>query len=299
MKPILLTLAILFHLAGQSQPKTFEGIIHYKVVHTSKLAAVSATDFARENPGNTMTIYIKNGKKKIVAGDFTTYSLPGEENSYRIISGFDTLYTIEPDTTKQQKIEQKAQRSTIAGYDCESASFKERIYTYDYCFARDIVCDKNSNDPDIWLSQKVSCIFSEQAITCTQVEPRPLDDSIFALPAFPRTKYQYNMHYTKAELPGGWGKYLQRTLNADLALKYVKIPKGAEGASATARVVFVVTPAGNIADVMVENPKEIHPKLAAEAVRVVTESNRWKPVTYRGKKVPQVLVQPISFAITK
>ena len=235
----------------------------------------------------------------MVEGDYTTYSLPGDENRYRLVSGFDTLYTVEPDTTTRVKMEQKPQHANIAGYDCESASFKEGIYTYDYFYARDIVCDKNKNLPDIWLSQKSSSIFVEEVIACTKVEPRPLDDSIFTLPAFPRTTYQHNVHYTKAELPGGWSKYLQRTLNGDLALKYVKIPKGAERGTATARIVFVVTPSGNIADVIVENPKEIHPKLAAEAVRVVTESNRWKPATYRSKKVPQLLIQPITFATAK
>lgn len=299
MKPFLLTLTILFHLAGKSQPKVFEGIIHYQITYTSKLTSLSAAEFSRENPGKKITMYIKNGKRKIVEGDYTTYLFPGDENRYQLLSGFDTLYTVEPDTTTSVKMEQKPQYTSISGYDCESAAFKKGSYTYDYFYARDIVCDKNKNLPDIWLSKKASSIFSEEVITCTKVEPRPLGDSIFALPAFPRTTYQYNLHYTKAELPGGWSKYLQRTLNGDLGLKYVKIPKGAERGTATARIVFVVTPSGSIADVMVENPKEIHSKLAAEAVRVITESNRWKPATYRGKKVPQLLIQPITFAVAK
>ena len=60
---------------------------------------------------------------------------------------------------------------------------------------------------------------------------------------------------------------------------------------------FIITADGNVSDVRVV--KSAHPLLDAEAVRVVSSSPAWEPVTLNGKKVNVEFVQPIVFKVTK
>jgi hypothetical protein len=86
----------------------------------------------------------------------------------------------------------------------------------------------------------------------------------------------------EAEFPGGragWAKYLTKKLNRDIASEYVKFPKKAKDTSVkvTAWVLFIINTDGSISEVEVENQKELHPKVAAEAIRVIKEGPLWTP----------------------
>ena len=104
----------------------------------------------------------------------------------------------------------------------------------------------------------------------------------------------------EAQFPGGtaaWSKYLQTNLNADLGAKYVKVKTG-QTVIVTAVVSFLVDKEGNIKEVQVLNPDEIHPKLAKEAIRVIRDGPKWIPAMQNGKPVIYRQKQKISWAVT-
>ena len=63
-------------------------------------------------------------------------------------------------------------------------------------------------------------------------------------------------------------------------------------------VSFVVSETGNALNIIVLNKKEVHPKLADEAVRVVSASH-WHPATAFGEKISYRMAQAITFQVTK
>lgn len=103
-----------------------------------------------------------------------------------------------------------------------------------------------------------------------------------------------------AEFPGGlagWTKYLEQNLNAELGVKYVKIKKGQSVGKATVIVTFIVDKEGNISDVRAENKQ--HPKLVAEAIRVIKEGPKWIPATQNGRKVKYRHRQAITWQVSE
>lgn len=91
----------------------------------------------------------------------------------------------------------------------------------------------------------------------------------------------------EAQFPGGmkgWQRYPEASLNADLGAQYLR-PKKGKMIQQTALVSFLVDTPGNVSEVEVMNPKEVHPKLAAESARVIREGPKWNPATVNGQKV--------------
>lgn len=79
----------------------------------------------------------------------------------------------------------------------------------------------------------------------------------------------------------------------------IDYPQEALRQNITGKVVvqFIITTEGKVSDV--EVIKGVHPLLDAEAVRVVSSSPAWEPVTMNGKKVNVEFVQPVVFRIAK
>ena len=105
----------------------------------------------------------------------------------------------------------------------------------------------------------------------------------------------------EAKFPGGaqgWRRYLESNLNADLATKCIKLKKNQKEAQQTVAVQFIVDKEGNISNVEVRNPAEVHPKLAKEAVRVIKEGPRWIPAEQNGRKVIYQAFQYITFQVS-
>ncbi|MES2371237.1 MAG: hypothetical protein V4557_01575 [Bacteroidota bacterium] len=78
----------------------------------------------------------------------------------------------------------------------------------------------------------------------------------------------------------GWTAYLEKNLNRDLGAKYIKVRKGDTLVKQTVILTFTVQPSGLVSDVAAEpsaKGAELHPKIAAEAIRVVAEGPRWEP----------------------
>ncbi|HNP22852.1 MAG TPA: energy transducer TonB [Panacibacter sp.] len=104
----------------------------------------------------------------------------------------------------------------------------------------------------------------------------------------------------EAQFPGGpkgWQRYLEASLNADLGAKYLR-PKKGQSIVQTAVVSFLVDTLGNISEVQVLNPKDVHSKLAAESARVISEGPKWKPATINGQKVIYRQKQTISWQVS-
>ena len=84
----------------------------------------------------------------------------------------------------------------------------------------------------------------------------------------------------ESEFRGGndaWSKYLLRSLDPKVTTKYIKIKKGEKSATQQVKVVFLVDESGTASDVKVINRDEVHPKVAAESIRIIQESPRWLP----------------------
>jgi periplasmic protein TonB len=105
-----------------------------------------------------------------------------------------------------------------------------------------------------------------------------------------------------AEFNGGmmaWKTYLERNLNTDLGAKYIKIPKGEKFAKQTVLMSFTIDVFGNVSNIIVDNLKEVHIKLAREAIRVLQESPKWIPAEQNGKKVIFRHKQSITFCLSE
>jgi hypothetical protein len=98
---------------------------------------------------------------------------------------------------------------------------------------------------------------------------------------------------------GGWIKYLNSNLDASVGAKYIKIQKGEKEASQTVMVRFMVNDRGVVMNAEVVNKKEVHSKLADEALRVVASSPPWIPATIYGEITVYWQTQPIVFQANK
>jgi periplasmic protein TonB len=97
----------------------------------------------------------------------------------------------------------------------------------------------------------------------------------------------FNTVQVEAQFPGGtagWRTYLQTNLKASLGSKYLK-PKEGQTIRQNVIVSFLVDKEGNIQSVRVENPKEVHPRLAEESIRVIEQGPKWIPATQNGRNV--------------
>ncbi len=104
----------------------------------------------------------------------------------------------------------------------------------------------------------------------------------------------------EAQFPGGakgWQKYLEANLNADLGAKYLK-PKKGQIITQVAIVSFLVNTNGEISEVQLINPDDVHKKLGAETVRVIKEGPRWVPATQNGKKVIYRQKQSVTWQVS-
>ena len=68
------------------------------------------------------------------------------------------------------------------------------------------------------------------------------------------------------------------------------------GEKQTAIIYFDINVNGDIQNVRLENPLEVHPRLAAEAMRVIETSSKWHPAVQGGKPVYSHFVQRITWS---
>jgi Gram-negative bacterial TonB protein C-terminal len=319
MQKITYVILILFfnnHLFAQTP--NFEGIIDYSTSIKGKSVNIDDKDIRISllEPEKT-TVTIRQGNYRYVSDFRDMWSISSDKKMYYRFRGIDTLYFTDfnDDTSNVLGSEKGPEVKKIAGYDCKRITINVTTGTQEYYYAPDLY-----NDPEyerenrigridafaretssIWLSQKVENEDYSLTRTATRVELRKISDTSFVLPSLPVKKFT-NAAVIKEPVfsrPGGWKKYISMNVNPDIGVKYLKIPRKETSASQTVQVEFMISKEGKVINAKVINRDQVHPKLAEEALRVITSSPNWKPATFLGEKTLFYYKQPLTFSVTK
>jgi TonB-like protein len=314
-------IVLLFNILGSTvfaQLKDFEGIMTYRVAVQSKSELISSRAIMNMlATGNTLTIAIKHGNYRQSSGITDSYFISKDQKVYLKFKGVDTLYYLDynSDTTTVTQVSRSDEQRNIAGAECRLLIVKLGSITRKYYYAPAIYMnpdyDKNNTIGryDVFSKETSSLYlgFEEEnksyslSENCVRFQQTAVDDSVFALPDLPRKKFSAEELVVQPEFTrsGGWEKYAGGNLDGKVAAKYLKVPKGEEMVSQQVIVMFMVNENGKVVSAEVINKKDVHPKLAEEALRVVNESPLWKPATFFGGKITWWVKAPITFEVTK
>jgi hypothetical protein len=304
------------HLFAQS--RNFEGIIDYTTSIKGKSASIDEKDIRISllEPEQT-TVMIRQGNYRYVSAFRDMWSISSDKKMYYRFRGIDTLYFTDfnDDTSNVLGSEKGSEIKMIAGYDCKRITINVTTGSQEYYYAPDLY-----NDPEydmenrigrfdafvketssIWLSQKVDNDSYTLTRTATRVELKKIEETSFVLPDLPVKKFTVTAVIKEPVFnrPGGWKKYISMNVNPDIGVKYLKIPRKETSATQTVYVEFIINKEGKVINAKVINRKEVHPKLAEEALRVVSSSPDWKPATFLGEKTLFYYKQPLTFSVTK
>lgn len=309
-------------LHGQTQSPIFEGSIVYRVAVHSKVDNVNDEDMGKVLcEGNTETVSCKNGNYRRTSVYNDQITIAKDKKIYLRFPKLDTLYFMDypPDSSEVKKVVVVKTDSIfkVNGYACKgitlrSESAVQRFY-YTESLHNNLAFDKDftpgqynvyarETGAAVYLWARTEYPMAVVTDSCIRIEQKGIDDHTFDLPALPMKKFDAATMHSIPRFPGkegAWLKYLQTNLDANLAVKYVKIAKDQQQASVTVQVEFVVDRGGNISNIQVINKKEVHSKLAAEAVRVIQESPRWIPAQFYGQPVDGSVRQPVVFAVMR
>jgi Gram-negative bacterial TonB protein C-terminal len=316
-KKIVFVFALATCLLSNAQTVSFEGVIDYQVEIKSKIKGIGDETMRRLiGYGPSIKIYIKQGRYYRITSGTEEYVGIQPQLNFIKYKQRDTLYNVAStmDSTLVPVIKKQDKTQTIAGYICKSITIKtakeSNVYLYAPALMQDPLDNDNNKGTDFYTyvnetkSVYLKIITETESVlitqTATRVQPMKLDDKLFVLPGLPQKKFLIEEFIKTAEYKSEkeWIAHLQRTVNADLANKYIKIPKGQTSALQTAIIEFVVTETGVIGEARVVNANEVHSALAKEAVRVIKESFGWKPATFNGQKIDSWVKQTVTFMST-
>ena len=313
-------LSVLISSSLHAQPgKDFEGIISYTSEVRSKSEIISDKALKGMTAfGNTKTVFVRHGNYKQVSGICSTWYITKDQRVYYKFNALDTLYYRDytSDTTTVTYIAKPEEKRTIAGFECRPITIRSSDATWKYYYAPALYMnpeyDKNNRigrfdvfakeTSSLYLEVSEETPMYSSRETCTRVEPTEVADNVFELPALPQKKFVLEELITPPEFTrkGGWVKYLETNTDNLLASKYINIPKGEKMASQTVYVKFLVNENGKVSNAFVENEKQVHPKLAEEALRVVNASPPWKPaIIYGSEKTIYWYMVPIMFRVAR
>lgn len=302
-----------------AQQKEFEGRIRYDVSITVLNKTWNAEIFKRAlGYTDSLCVHISKGFYKRSTGLTDEYFIPSAKKAYVKFIGIDTLYYRDytDDSSIVLSVDLMTDINKIAGYECKKLLMRTTTDTSEFYYAPDLYLDA-AREKDHRIGNYDAYVTKTNAVylklissnynytsTCTakEVLAFPVNDSVFKLPDLPVTKLNADAVVKPASFHNSmeaWTKYVANSINPDLAPKYLKLKRGETIVSQIVKLKFMVTETGEVADIVVLNEKEVHPKLAEEAVRVIQESPRWAPCTVLGKKVPFYNVQNVTFQVTK
>lgn len=316
MRSIVLFLALsIIGFSSFAQPKYFEGYLSYQVTVKSLSDVLTDKDVHKVvSMGDKLTVAVKEGNYRQTSEYSDTYIIRKDKKEYFKFRKLDTLYYLDYswDTSRVTAILRSDSSFKVNNYDCKAITIKTATVSRRYYYSNSLLLnseyDKENtighyNDYSreagaVYLGSRTDLSFGYEILNCVRVEQKPIDDHVFDLPALPLKKLDPSTAFVSAHFPGkdgAWLKYLQSNLNGEIALKYLKVPKGHDEASEQVIVQFLVSDDGMISHIQVLNKNEVHARLAEEAVRVIRESPRWVPGTVFGETISGSIKQPIIF----
>ncbi|HSF45098.1 MAG TPA: energy transducer TonB [Chitinophagaceae bacterium] len=310
--------SFLFSFYSYSQTKPFEGVIKLKVDLKSKSPDMGE-DAMKVIFGVSpdVTVYTKNNKQRHTSSAGDSYYMGDHKKLYMKFRNVDTLYVVDYSkaSPKPTSAGKGSEKKNIAGYDCEVFSMKGADGTHKFYYSTQLPIDPElykgmemgnydmyaKATSSMWLGLEEESDIYKVYQEAVSVTPKPVDDSVFKLPSLPQAPYEIErlLITPTYDRNGGWASYLQKNLDVDLAAKYVRIPRGETSGLQSVLVKFLVTDKGIVENARVVNSKDVHSKLAQEALRVVNESGRWTPASIYGIKIPYTMQQPVTFVISK
>lgn len=319
-KIILFSFVVLTAMRSFCQQPVFEGTLVYRVSVKSKFENLSDEDAQKVlATGGTVTIACKNGNYRQTGVFDEEITIVKDKKAYIKFPKLDTLYYVDfpADTSGLKDVIKTDSLFKVDGYACKAITMRTNNYTKRYYYTESL-----RNNPamementigynhvyaretgaSVYLWLRTEYTVGVVTDSCIRVDPKSIDDHAFDLPALPMKKFDPVSLQSGPRFPGkdgAWLKYLQSNLNPDVSAKYVKLPKDQQQAQVTVQLEFKVAEDGSISDIQVLNKKDVHPKLAAEAVRVIQESPRWMPAQYYGQKIKGSVHQPVVFAVTR
>ena len=319
MKNLVLILVVfILSLKVTAQQKDFEGVLEYRVQVKSKVEGISdkvmKVLLATED---RMTVYMKEGNYLLSSPVCDQYYVPKKQRVYMKFKAIDTLYYLDyaDDTSSLLNVSKTNEEKTIAGQKCNSIIVQISDVTKKYFYAPALyvnpVYDKNNKigrydiytkeTSSVWLAEYDESPKYSLSYDCVKIEAKKNDESIFELPKLPEKKFSVETITKPPEFTrsGGWIKYLTSSVDKEVAAKYVKVPKGEQVGTVTVLVRFLINEFGRVTNVEAVNKKDVHPKLAEEAVRIVSASPIWSPSTIYGQKTIYWYQQPITFQAAK
>ena len=320
-KPLILFLiAASCAVSAFSQQKYFEGSIVYHVSVQSKVDNLNEDDFRKVMAeGEVMTVICKNGNFRRTSkyGDEITHFR--DKKTYIKFPRLDTLYYLDfpPDTAAGVTVLKTDSIFKVNNFDCKAITLRTPTSSSRYYYTASLLNDpslakdytlgnynvyarETGGSVYLWLRTEYS--IGTTTDSCVSITEKAIDDHTFDLPALPLKKIDFASMQSGPRFPGkegAWQKYLQANLNSQLGIKYIKLAKDQQSASVTVNVEFVVAKDGSISDIQVLNKKEVHPKLAGEAVRVVQDSPRWLPAQAYGQPINGSVRQSITFSVER
>ncbi len=138
-------------------------------------------------------------------------------------------------------------------------------------------------------------VVSQEGIKDLGIAVPPVVDQGKAVVEAPK-KEDENQVFTKVEIEasfaGDWGRFLQRTLNAE-----TPVNNGAPAGQYTVIVQFIVDKQGNISDVKALTNHGYG--MEEEAVRAIKKAQKWNPAVQNGRQVNAYRKQPITFVVSE
>lgn len=317
---IQLLVAVGCTIPAFSQQKYFEGTIVYHVSAQPKSRNLTEEDFRKVMAaGEVLTVICKNGNFRRTSKYIDEITLFKDKKTYIKFPKLDTLYYMDfpPDTATGVTILKTDSIFKVNNYDCKAITLltptSNSRYYYTGSFLNDLSIAKENTMGNyniyaretggsmyLWLRNDYS--FGTTIDSCVSIGIKAVDDQSFALPALPLKKIDFASMQSGPRFPGkegAWLKYLQSNLNSQVGIKYIKLAKDQQKATVTVQVEFAVARDGSISDIQVTNKKDVHPKLAEEAIRVIQESPRWLPAQIYGQAMNGSVRQPVTFSVER
>jgi hypothetical protein len=312
----LLITVIFLKTGGLAQPPYFQGILHYHVSVKSKVDNLSDKDAHKVlTIGDELTVTVKDGNYKMSTEYADTYIIKDDRKEYIRFRKLDTVFYLDfgSDTSHVTAIQKNNAAIDFGGHPCKSITIEtgkvSRQYYYSTEWRTDPEDDKGNRlaQANIYaietggglrLWSRTEYPYATETDSCIRVDPREVEDHIFRLPDLPIAELFSSPRIFFPRFPGGdtaWVRYVNGALNPTLSAKYVKIPKGEKEAWQTVILEFEVAEDGMVSNIVVVNDKEINPRLAEEAIRVMRQSPKWLPATFYGERVKWTCQEAVEF----